>query len=417
MRNGKILNKKFFQFLLPTALSVMAISLNEFVDSLLVANLIDADAMTLVNMASPLMLVFAVIFTLLGVGGSTVFAGYLGKHETKKAEKIFTMMMLVSVGIAALILIFGIAFIGPLASFMCREPEFGGVFREYLYALILSGIFIVPVQVMISFMPSFGHPETGTFINIAANVINLVMDYFYIRYLSMGLVGAAFATLTGYVAGLAIIMVLHFTKKIRLPFAGKSVRDFHSLTESVSVGLPPAINQIGYCIKIAFSNALAFSLAGMAGTTVFSVCIQVVSMASVFIGGVINAVIPIVSSLYGQRDFSGMEILMKTALRVQFAMNVILLLVFEAFPQGILAMYNVSGEVWPLAVTGLRIFSIMFLFRGFLLIYMYYFPVIGRKVYAFIISVMDGFLGVILLALILTKINGINGLWQSYTMN
>ena len=78
-------------------------------------------------------------------------------------------------------------------------------------------------------------------------------------------------------------------------------------------------------------------------------------MASVFIGGVINAVIPIVSSLYGQRDFSGMGILMKTALRAQFAMNVVLLLVFEAFPQGILDMYNVAGEAWTLAITGLRI--------------------------------------------------------------
>ena len=75
MRNGKILNRKFFHFLLPTVLSVMAMSLNEFVDSLLVANLIDSDAMTLVNMGSPLMIAFAVIYTLLGVGGGRVSAG------------------------------------------------------------------------------------------------------------------------------------------------------------------------------------------------------------------------------------------------------------------------------------------------------------------------------------------------------
>ena len=51
MRNGIILNKKFFQFLLPAVLSSMAMSLNEFVDSIVVANMIDSNAMSLVNIA------------------------------------------------------------------------------------------------------------------------------------------------------------------------------------------------------------------------------------------------------------------------------------------------------------------------------------------------------------------------------
>ncbi len=416
MRNGKILNRKFFHFLLPTVLSVMAMSLNEFVDSLLVANLIDSDAMTLVNMGSPLMIAFAVIYTLLGVGGSTIYAGCLGRYETEKADKVFTVTMLMAGTVALLTLIIGFVFIGPLSGLMCKAVEYQPVFEKYIRALILSGVLIIPIQVIISFTPAFGCPEKGTFLNITANVVNLIMDYVYIRLLGMGLSGAAYATLSGYAAGLIIILALCALKKMRLPFTGISLSDTRSLTETVSVGLPPATNQIGYCIKISFTNALAFSLAGMAGTTVFSVCMQAVSMVSVFIGGVINAVIPIASSLYGQRDFSGMKILMKTAVRVQFVINLLILIFFELWPQGILAMYNVTGDILPLAETGLRIFSVMFLFRGFALIYIFYFPVIGRKTYAFVISIVDGFLGLIPLALILTKIHGINGLWEAYAL-
>ena len=416
MRSGKILNKKFFQFLLPTALGIMAMSLNEFVDSLLVANLLNSDAMTLVNMGSPIVIAFAVIYTLLGVGGSTVYAGYLGRYETKKAKKIFTVTMLAAIFVSLVVLILGFAFIDTISDFMCSAKEYHSVFIDYIKVLILSGVLIIPIQVVISFMPSFGRPEIGTFINIMANVINLIMDYVYIRFFNAGLSGAAYATLTGYAVGVVIIFVLCVFGKMQLPFAKIAFSDINELIDAATVGISPAINQVGYCIKISFSNSLAFTLAGMAGTTVFSLCMQTVSIISIFIGGVIDAAIPIASSLYGQRDFSGVRILMKTAIWVQFIANALFFAVFELWPQGILAMYNVAGEMVSLAISGLRVFSVMFLFRGFTLIFVYYFPVIGRKKYAFVVSLTDGFLGLIPLALILTKLNGINGLWQAYAL-
>ena len=414
MRNGIILNKKFFQFLFPTALSVMAMSLNEFVDGILVAHLIDSDAMTLVNMASPIMLAFAVIFTLLGVGGSTLYAGYLGRYENKKADTIFTATMLVTGLLSLIVLLSGIVFTAPLSHFMCKEERLLPVFLPYVRALLISGVLIIPVQVIVSFMPAFGCPGIGTFINITANVANLIMDYVFIKLMSTGLSGAAYATLSGYVIGLFIIIVLCVTRRMRLPFTVISFRDLSALPQALSVGMAPATNQIGYCIKISFSNALAFSFAGMAGTKVFSVCIQTVSMVSVLISGVIDAMVPIVSSLYGQRDFTGIRIIMKTAVKLQFLANLMFFMIFEIWPQGILAMYNVQGDAVPLAVTGLRIFSVMFLFRGFTVIFMYYFPIKERRTYAFIVSLTDGFLGLIPLALILTGLNGINGLWQAY---
>ena len=55
-RNSNIINRKFYQFLIPTILSTVAISLNEFVDSIVVAQLLGSDAMSMVGMGSPIML-------------------------------------------------------------------------------------------------------------------------------------------------------------------------------------------------------------------------------------------------------------------------------------------------------------------------------------------------------------------------
>lgn len=413
-RTGSILQAKFFTFLLPTVMSIMAMSLNEFVDSLIVSNLINSDAMSLITMASPLVTAYGVVYTLLGIGGSALFAIYTGRHEIKKAESVFSVTLSAAAMVSAVIFIGGFALSGPLSASMCKAAEHLPEFIPYIQGLAVSALVIIPVQVIIYFMPAFGCPGKGTFINITANVINLLMDYVYIGICGMGLVGAAYATLTGYAAGFVIVLFFHFTKSVRLPLAKVAPSEFKILLETFSTGLSSAMNQIGYCIKIAFVNTLAFSLAGMSGVTTFSVCMQAVSMVSILIGGVIDATIPMSASLYGQRDFSGIRILMKTAMTVQFAANLIALVFFEAYPQIVLNMYNVEGEMAAPAVTGLRIFSISFVTRGFILMYMCLFPVIGRKIYAFSISLFDGFLGIIPLSLILTRFHGINGLWEAF---
>ena len=415
-RNGSILKVRFFTFLLPTVMSIMAMSLNEFVDSLIVSNLINSDAMSLITMASPLVTAYGVVYTLLGIGGSSLFAIYSGRHDIKKADSIFSVTLITASIVSLIILLGGILFINPLTNSMCKASEYLPEFIPYIKGLIVSAVVIIPVQVIIYFMPAFGCPGKGTLINITANVINLLMDYVYIGICGMGLEGAAYATLTGYAAGFIIVLFFHFTKKVLLPLSKVAPKEFKILLETCSTGLPSAMNQIGYCIKIAFVNSLAFGLAGMSGVTTFSVCMQAVSMVSILIGGVIDAMIPMSASLYGQRDFAGIRILMKTAMIVQFTANLIALVLFEVFPQFVLNMYNVEGDMVMPAITGLRIFSISFITRGFILMYMCLFPVIGRKGYAFMISLADGFLGIIPLSLLLTKFHGINGLWEAFAL-
>ncbi len=41
-RSDRLLRKKFFQYLLPTMITYAALSLNEFVDSMFVSNLLDS---------------------------------------------------------------------------------------------------------------------------------------------------------------------------------------------------------------------------------------------------------------------------------------------------------------------------------------------------------------------------------------
>lgn len=77
-RTGHILNRKLKKYLLPTVATGLALSPDEFVDSILVANLLDLRAMTVVSVASPIVLLIAAVYILFGVGGTALatFTGY-----------------------------------------------------------------------------------------------------------------------------------------------------------------------------------------------------------------------------------------------------------------------------------------------------------------------------------------------------
>ncbi|MBR3377468.1 MAG: hypothetical protein IKG44_07290 [Mogibacterium sp.] len=89
-RSDRLLRKKFFQYLLPTIITYAALSLNEFVDSMLVSNLLDSDAMAVISLGMPLMLVMAAAYSLLGNGGAAIYALSLGRRDHETAGKSLT---------------------------------------------------------------------------------------------------------------------------------------------------------------------------------------------------------------------------------------------------------------------------------------------------------------------------------------
>jgi len=414
-RNDSILKRKFYQYLLPSILSVAATSLNEFLDSIVVAQTLGSDAMAMVNMACPVMLVFSTIYVLFGVGGSTVYATLKGQMGKDKASSVLSVTMVTSTLISLLVLVAGLAFLYPLSNMLSSGIALTKTFTDYVRVLFISAPFIIILQTLLMFFPCEGMPQITTAINIIANVVNIIFDYIYIEIFGFDLSGAAYATLTGYIVGIAVIICFWLCKKYRLTFGNISKDGFSCLSEMIGKGSASAVGQFGFFIKISFSNYMAVMLAGTIGITVFSACLQTVSIISIFIGGVLNAMIPIVAILFGQRDYNGMSLLMHNILKMELILSIVLFAIFEAFPTVVFSVYNInSSEELAFGIPALRIFSFMYLFRQTVLMFIYYLQTIGRKIYAVTLSLIDGFVGIILLTLILCKPFGVNGLMLAY---
>ena len=193
--------KKYRQYLFPSILTSLALALNEFVDCMVVSNLLGSDALAIANLGCPVILVIAACYVLLGSGGSTLYAVYLGRWDNERAGKIFKLSMYMAVVLGVLLLALGLIFSSPITAILCVDTVLRPAFTSYYITLLFTAPILTIMLTFVCFLPPSGAPVEATIINIAANGINLIMDFVYIRVFKMGVEGAAIATVTGYIIG------------------------------------------------------------------------------------------------------------------------------------------------------------------------------------------------------------------------
>ena len=417
IRSNRLLFKKFLQFLLPTMITYAAVSLNEFADSMLVSRLLGSEAMAIVGLGMPLMLAMAAVYSLLGSGGATVYAICLGRRDHETAGKSLSAALLVSLIVGLLFLSLGFLFFSPLSKLLCGDSALLPQFETYLRVLLLSAPFIIVILTFASFLPSAGYPGFSTAVNVTANVVNIIMDYVYIHVFHMGVEGAAWATLTGYLCAMVLVIAAVASKKIKLYVSRQIASFFGTLKETIRQGGPDAMTQIGLAMQFAVCNSLAMACAGADGVVSFSLCTQTNSVLSVFQGALIGSSVPMLAVLHGQRDYRGEASILNTAMLGQLIVSLVGTAAFVIFAPQLTALYNITeaGQA-ALAVHALRIYTFFFIPRFTVVIYFRYLKVIGLSTYATWASALDSFGLIIPVAWLMTRCFGIEGLWYAFPL-
>ncbi len=137
-RSSAILFEKFLRYLLPAMLTMAALSLSEFVDSMIVSNLLGENALAIVQFGYPVVLLASSCYVLIGNGGSPLYSIAIGERNRDKAGKIFTLSMITALILGLVILAGEFCFLDPLADFICKNKNILADFKQYLFALLFS---------------------------------------------------------------------------------------------------------------------------------------------------------------------------------------------------------------------------------------------------------------------------------------
>ena len=393
-RNYNLLRAKFSEFFLPTIFTSMAGNICLFVDGLIVSFLIGASNLAPIQIVAPVITFVNLIYWMIGLGGSVLCSVAKAEFDEEGSNSYFSVSIISLLSIGILIAIFGLLFSGSIAQFLCASqqsliPEV----TQYFSALIIGMPFLCYMMSLSYFIRADGIPTLPFRAILVANIVNICCDFIYIHFFNIGLSGAALATTTGYIVGSILISYYFFKKERTLEFVLLKLNAFLSYIKQIAKsGFSSSSTQLYLTLKLFIINILLGLVIGDSGLVAFSICYNSLFILYIFLIGTAQTMSPIVSVYFKEEDYSGVDYVIKRSLKIVLVASLALALLFIIAPQTLLYLYSVK------------------------FLYTFYAQAIQENKLSTIISLLEGFLLPISLALILSYPLRGNGIWISFAL-
>ena len=415
---GKLLLK----LALPTVTAQIINMLYNIVDRIYIGHIpkVGAMALTGVGVCMPLILIVAAFAALVGNGGAPRASIFMGKGDTKSAEKTlgncFSLQIIISVLLTVVLLIWNRDF---LLAFGASENTIEyGVSYMNIYAL---GTFFVQLTLgMNAFITAQGFAKTGMLSVLIGAVANIVLDPIFIFGLDMGVRGAALATIIGQiVSGIMVIIYLTRFKTVHLTFDYLRPIPSH-IKAIISLGMAPFFNQIAMMVvQIVMNNVLRY-YGGQShyGSEIPLACAGIISKVNMIffslVIGLSQGLQPIVSFNYGAGKYRRVRSAYLKAVCIATCISSVSFLCFQLIPRQIISIFGSgSEEYFRFAEQYFRIFLFFTFLNGLQPITANYFTSIGKAGTGIFISLTRQIIFLLPLILILPMFLGIEGVMYS----
>lgn len=418
-RSGVLLQRKFFSYLLPTIMMNVALSLGMIVDGIIVGNILGTEAFAAVNICIPIVFLFYAIYALIGVGGSTVVAHCKGRMDHEGANLNFTLSVLGLLLISGFLGITGFVFSNQISQILSGGSTLMPLVKDYYSVLILGAPALVVIPGIVYFMRADSFPKLAANILIIANVVNLTCDLIYMGVFKMGISGAAWASVTGYLVGAMFVLIYLLSSKRNLKFVKPKLSELRNCGNILLTGLPSALFGItGFIKNLAINSFLIISIGPM-GVATFGVCLNMISTASIVIGGTAQTVVPVVGCTYGEKDYGGIKVIIKTAMTLVAILCGVLMVIFLLFPMQLAGLFGISGDeaMMTSIQTAIRIFAFSLPFFGINFLLTSYYQTVNRRGFASMITVFENNLVLLPLVFLLGLQFGEVGIWIAFVLN
>ena len=407
IKSGTLVNKKFREFFIPTVLASMAAQLGTIINGIIVGNLISPHAMVAISACMPLSQITYAMAVLISIGSSGLIAIASGKRDNEEADYIFSTVIAMGVFSAAIWAVFLILNSSVLPNFLSSAENLRSMMHEYLVVFIWR----LPLYLMCfswqTLIRTDGMAKIVSRGVLIGQIANVTLSFTLVSS-GFGITGAGIALISSDAIGICYVLKKYFSSSERSRKFCSVFNDFgkflNHVANVVKSGIPVACSTGLISVKIWAIYQILGNTGGSDAMTLYAVCMACLSVVSMCIAGCNGAMMPIIGMLYGEKDFSGVRMLIKYVLRIALTLSGTFVAFAIFFPQIILSLYNLPSSLIESGEIALRLFSISLIGVTLTFLVMYYYSTIQRRMVANILSWTEGIIVVVPAAWILSKL-------------
>lgn len=292
------------RFFVPALLSSLGLAIGAVADCVYIGKMMNEDGLYIVGVTSPIYMIFTTWSVALAVGGSIHFSKVLGEGDVKQARTTFLSTIVGDFIGLCLLAAAGLLFMEPLMNLL-------GVSAESVYHAEVAGyarymLICCPIFFMQAPLQYFVHADDNPTLASWALVLGCVADclcgYLFIVVMEAGVVGSIWSTLAGALA-MELTCLCHF-------FFGKGC--LHTLSgvrlslrtavHSFKTGFSTATQYLYKFIVLLVFNRILLRISGESAVAIYDISVNAVSLVTAVIDAVVLAMIPMISTFFGERN-------------------------------------------------------------------------------------------------------------------
>lgn len=409
------LPKLMLQMGIPTFIAQLVNLLYNIVDRVYIGHIPGAGALPLtgVGLCFPILTMIASFTNFVGAGGAPLAAIALGRNQRERAHKILANG-------ATMLLFFSLSL--TLIFYMAKKPIlylFGASDQTYLYANQYLSIYLLgTVFVMISlglntFITAQGQSKIAMFSILIGAIMNLILDPIFIFGFSMGVKGAALATIISQAGSAIWVLRFLFSDKATLPLKLALMKPDFSIIGSVSaLGISPFIMGITESfITIVFDSGMQ-----RYGNDLYVGSITIFQSLSMMVftplQGFAVGVQPIISYNFGAENKARVRRACFSLIAITSAFSLVFTSVAMCFPRKLAGIFTADAALLDICQTNLPIFIAGLLLFGLQIGCQQSFMALGQAKFSLCFALLRKVILLIPLALILPAVtNSVLGIY------
>ena len=171
-------------------------------------------------------------------GFAVVIARHFGADDERKLKRAVAWTYFLTLAVAFMLTVFSLLLLHPVLTALNTPDDIIAETENYL-KIILSGAVVTCLYNMFSgIMRAVGNSKTPLYFLIFACGINVVLDIIFVKYMGMGIGGAAIATVIAQVLSVVLCVTFIYRKLKILAFYPKYIeKDIEMVKDLISMGL------------------------------------------------------------------------------------------------------------------------------------------------------------------------------------
>ena len=408
--------QKLLRFVLPSIVMMVFTSIYGVVDGLFVSNFAGKTPFAAINLVMPFIMVLGGIGFMIGTGGTALVSKVLGEGEPEKAKRYFTMMILFTLLVGAVLAVFGMTMMEKVARFLGATDEmlhdcvlYGRIVISFTAAFMLQNVFQ-------SFLIAAEKPKLGLIATVAAGVTNMALDALFIAGFHWGVAGAAIATgLSQCVGGLfpLIYFLRPNSSKLRLV---RTKLELRPILNACGNGSSELMSNISSSIVSMIYNFQLLKYIGEDGISAYGVLMYVQFVFIAIDIGYSIGCAPIVGFHFGAQNHTELKNMLGKSVKLMCGAGVVMAVLAQVLAAPLARLFVGYDEVlYTLTCHAFRLFSFAFLFAGFNIFASSFFTALNNGLISAVISFLRTLVLQTSSVILLPLIFGVDGIWYAIT--